>query len=43
MSNTENLQSKEAIDKLKSMVDDIRICLFCTDLKTDDGSICVPM
>jgi general stress protein 26 len=43
MSNTENLHSKEAIDKLKSMVDDIRICLFCTDLKTDDGSTCVPM
>lgn len=43
MSNTENLHSKEAIDKLKTLVDDITICLFCTDLKTDDGSTCRPM
>ncbi len=43
MSNTENLNSKEAIDKLKTLVDDIMICLFCTDLKTDDGSTCRPM
>lgn len=43
MSNTENLNSKEAIDKLKSLVDDITVCLFCTNLKTDDGSNCRPM
>lgn len=43
MSNTENLNSKEAIDKLKTLVDDIIVCLFCTDLKTDDGSTCRPM
>ncbi len=43
MSNTENLFNKEAIDKLKSIVDDIVICLFCTDLKIDDGSTCRPM
>jgi general stress protein 26 len=43
MSNTENLNNKEAIDKLKSLVDDIMICLFCTDLKTDDGATCRPM
>lgn len=43
MSNTENLNKKEAIDKLKSLVDDIMICLFCTDLKIDDGSTCRPM
>lgn len=43
MSNTENLNNKEAIDKLKTLVDDIMICLFCTDLKTDDGSTCRPM
>lgn len=43
MNNTENLNHKEAIDKLKSLVDDIRVCLFCTDLKTDDGSTCRPM
>lgn len=43
MSNTENLHQKEAIDKLKSLVDDIMVCLFCTDLNTDDGSTCRPM
>ena len=43
MSNTENLNNKDAIDKLKSLVDDIMICLFCTDLKTDDGATCRPM
>ena len=43
MSNIENLNNKEAIDKLKSLVEDIRICLFCTDLKTDEGSTCCPM
>ena len=43
MSNTKDLNHNEAIDKLKSLVDDIKICLFCTDLKTDDGSTCRPM
>jgi general stress protein 26 len=43
MSNTENLNNKEAIDKLKSLVDDIMICLFCTNLKTHDGATCRPM
>lgn len=43
MNTTENLVNKEAIDKLKSLVNDIVICLFCTDLKTDDGSTCRPM
>ena len=43
MSTCENLNNKEAIDKLKTLVDDIIICLFCTDLKTDDGSTCRPM
>ncbi|MBL7829535.1 MAG: pyridoxamine 5'-phosphate oxidase family protein [Saprospiraceae bacterium] len=43
MSNTGNLNDKEAIDKLKSLVDDIMICLFCTNLKTNDGSTCCPM
>ncbi len=43
MNNPENLYSKEAIDKLKSLVDDIMTCLFCTDLKTDDGATCRPM
>ena len=43
MSNTKDLTHKEAIDKLKSLVGDITICLFCTDLKTDDGATCRPM
>ena len=43
MSNTKYLIHKEAVDKLKSLVEDITICLFCTDLKTDDGSTCRPM
>ena len=43
MSDKKNLNNNEAIDKLKSLVEDIEICLFCTDLKTDDGSTCRPM
>ena len=43
MSNTENFNNVEAIDKLKSLVDEIKICLFCTNLKTDDGATCRPM
>ena len=43
MSNIKDFNHKEAIDKLKSLVEDITICLFCTDLKTDDGSTCRPM
>lgn len=43
MSDIKNLHSKEAIEKLKSLVDEIKICLFCTNLKTDDGSTCRPM
>ena len=43
MSDTKNLKHKEAIDKLKELVGDITICLFCTDLNTDDGSTCRPM
>ena len=43
MNTTENLNNKEAIDKLKSLVEEIKICLFCTDLKTNDGSTCRPM
>lgn len=43
MSNQENLNNKDAIDKLKSLVEDIMVCLFCTNLKTDDGSTCRPM
>ena len=43
MNNTTNLQSKEGIKKLKELVDDINICLFCTNLSVDDGATCRPM
>ena len=43
MSNAKYLTHKVAIDKLKNLVEEIMICLFCTDLKIDDGSTCRPM
>lgn len=43
MSDTKNLNNKEAIDKLKKLVEEINMCLFCTNLKTGDGSTCRPM
>jgi len=36
-------QHKEDIVKLKILVDDIRVCLFCTGLKTDVVPTCRPM
>ncbi len=43
MDNTKNLVAHEGVKKLKEMVEKIDICLFCTHLKTDDGSKCRPM
>jgi len=43
MEHKTNLTAGEGIKKLKQLVDDIDICLFCTDLKTDDGATCRPM
>lgn len=43
MSNTKDLNQEEAISKLKELVGEINICLFCTDLKVDDGATCRPM
>lgn len=40
---TANLQAGEGIEKLKDLVDDIDICLFCTNLKTGDGATTRPM
>jgi general stress protein 26 len=37
------LQGKEAIDMVKKLVKEINICLFCTNLKTDDGATVRPM
>jgi general stress protein 26 len=34
---------KSSIKKLKELVDAINICLFCTDLKNDDGATARPM
>lgn len=43
MEDKTNLASEEGIEKLKDLVDDIKICLFCTHLKTNDGSTARPM
>ena len=43
MDNTKNLVAHEGVEKLKEMVDKIDMCLFCTHLKTDDGSKSRPM
>ncbi len=38
-----NLRGKEGVEKLKALVEEIKICLFGTNLKADDGSTCRPM
>jgi general stress protein 26 len=43
MNTTENMKNKKAIDKLKSLVDDIKVCLFCTNINAVDGATCRPM
>ena len=43
MENAKNLVAHEGVEKLKEMVDKIDMCLFCTHLKTDDGSKARPM
>jgi general stress protein 26 len=43
MNNTTTLNAQECIGKLKELVKEIDICLFCTNLKTDDGATCRPM
>lgn len=43
MSTTENLNNEQGIEKLKNLVSEIMVCLFCTDLKIDDGATCRPM
>ena len=40
---TTNLAAAEGIEKLKELVKDIDICLFCTNLKTGDGATTRPM
>ena len=43
MSNPVNLVRQDAIKKLQELIEDIDMCLFCTDLQTGDGSTCRPM
>ena len=43
MSDIKNISNTEGVNKLKELVSDINICLFCTNLKTDDGATCRPM
>ncbi len=43
MNNQTNIQGQEGVQKLKELVESIDICLFCTNLKTDDGATCRPM
>ncbi len=43
MSNPTNLDQKDAVKKLQELTEDINIAMFCTNLKTDDGSTCRPM
>jgi general stress protein 26 len=43
MSDIGNEHTVEGIDKLKSLVKEINTCLFCTNLKTNDGATTRPM
>ncbi|MCL6261073.1 pyridoxamine 5'-phosphate oxidase family protein [Aquiflexum sp. TKW24L] len=43
MSEIKNLSEEDAILKLRELVESIDICMFCTNLKTDDGSSSRPM
>ena len=43
MNNVKDLTHSESIDKLRELVEEINICLFCSNLKTDNGSTCRPM
>ena len=43
MPNAIKFDEKASIIKLKELVDAIDTCLFCTDLKNDDGATCRPM
>jgi general stress protein 26 len=43
MSGIKNMGNEEAILKLRELAEAIDICMFCTNLKTDDGASCRPM
>ncbi len=43
MENKKDLYAHEGIDKLKDLTKEIDICLFCTNLRTQDGATVRPM
>ena len=43
MNTITNLSDAAAIEKLQDLVDDIDVCLFCTNLKNDNVANCRPM
>jgi general stress protein 26 len=43
MDNINNLNHEKAIEKLQDLIDDINVCLFCTNIKHDNVSNCRPM
>lgn len=43
MDDLKNLSSEDAIIKLRELANSIETCMFCTNLKTDDGASCRPM
>jgi general stress protein 26 len=43
MSGKKNLNDEDAILKLRELAESIDICMFCTNLKIDDGASCRPM
>ncbi len=43
MNSVETVYNKEAIAKLKTLVDEVKVCLFRTDLKINDIATCNPM
>ncbi len=43
MNKPENLVQQQAVKKLQDLAGEINTCLFCTNLKTDDGASSRPM
>lgn len=43
MDDLKNLRNKDAIVKLRELTESIDICMFCTNLKNNDGASCRPM
>lgn len=43
MTGIKNLNDENAVLKLRELAEAVDICMFCTNLKTDDGASCRPM